>query len=166
MSLVQQGRIDKDLIGGLAFAAFGAFTLWTGRDSALGTLTQMGPGYFPALMAWLCIGLSALVIARALLRNRAAATTPPGAAPEDGAAPALRLDLRAFAFVLLGLIAFALLLERAGLVLATLALVLLVSYARAGTRILRAGLLAIGLAAAATLLFVVALDLPLRVWPI
>jgi len=103
----------QDFWAGLLFIAFGASALWIGSGYKVGTLQRMGPGYFPVLLGTILCGLG-LVIA---FRGAAASTTTLS-----------RGALRPF-LVLIAIVAFAVLLPKGGLVLASLALVVISSLA-------------------------------------
>src|ERR1700680_1404751 len=42
--------LDRDLLCGVLFVALGAATLFYARQYPLGSLTDMGPGYFPTIL--------------------------------------------------------------------------------------------------------------------
>ena len=75
------------------------------------------------------------------------------------------VDLRPLLFVLLGTVAFGLLIERAGLIAASVAVIVAGRLARPDFRFLEVLLLAVGLAGGAALLFVTALGLSVRLLP-
>ncbi len=93
----------------LVVLALGAFLLWQGLSYPLGDLSRMGPGFFPVGLGIILLGFGA-----ALLFEVRKLDTPP---PE--------LKLRPFIAIIAGLLAFALMLGRFGLVPATIALVVL-----------------------------------------
>jgi hypothetical protein len=142
--------LNADTLTGLCFMVFGAAAIWIGSGYDMGTATQTGPGYFPRLLAWLCIGLSGILVLR-------------GVWSASEALP--KVDLRAAAFLFAGILAFAGLIERFGLVAASTSLVVLVSLARPRPNWLRVALLAAGLAVFSTILFVELLGLPLSIGP-
>ena len=144
-------RFDApDFLAGLIVLAAGAFFLHFGGGLSMGSARSMGPGYFPRLLAWTMIGLGVAVCLRA-------AVAPRQRLP--------RFAVRPIGLVLLGLFAFMLLLEPAGLVAATAACVLISGLAAAGRHL--GGLLVLAGAAAlgATVIFSVLLGLPFPVWP-
>jgi len=136
--------------GGLAIVA-GLAVIWVGTGYEVGTARRMGPGWFPVALGGLMAGLG-LLLALVTLRR------------DD---PCERGELRPLMAVGGGIAAFALLLERAGLVPAVLALVL-VSGLGGGRLGLGAQLLLAGvLAGLSLLIFRLGLGLPLRplIWP-
>lgn len=93
----------------LLVLALGLFFLWEGSSYELGAPTRMGPGFFPV-----GVGLILAIFGAALIFDVRYLDTP---RPE--------LHLRPFIAIVAGLLAFALLLGRFGLVPATVALVVL-----------------------------------------
>ena len=131
--------------GGLAILA-GLAVVWVGAGYEVGTARRMGPGWFPVALGWLMAGLGLLLAAASLRR------------PE----PAEPADLRALLAVGAGIAAFAALLERAGLVPAALALVLIAGMGGTRLSLPRQLLLAAGLTGMSLLVFRLGLGLPLK----
>jgi len=131
--------------GGLAILA-GLAVVWVGAGYEVGTARRMGPGWFPVALGWLMAGLGLLLAAASLRR------------PE----PAEPSDLRALLAVGAGIAAFAALLERAGLVPAALALVLIAGMGGTRLSLPRQLLLAAGLTGMSLLVFRLGLGLPLK----
>jgi hypothetical protein len=102
---------SQDFWAGLLFIAFGAVALWVGQDYAFGTSRRMGPGYFPSMLGGLLCVLGLIIAVRGAVR---------------GGAPVPRGAIRPF-LVLVGILAFGMMLQRAGLVLSTLALIVISS---------------------------------------
>lgn len=42
---------EKDFVSGLLFLVVGGFFLWSGSDYQFGTVSHMGPGFFPRVLA-------------------------------------------------------------------------------------------------------------------
>jgi putative tricarboxylic transport membrane protein len=141
-------RTDKDILSGLFFMALGTLGLWLGWDYAFGTAARMGPGFVPKLLCWLLVATGALIAAAGLIRRG------PGMDP---------WDLRPLAFVLAGVLVFGALIERSGLVAATIGLVLVGAAGSAETRWVETLILSVALAGASVLIFVRGLGLPLRI---
>jgi hypothetical protein len=89
--------------------ALGLFLIWQGSSYPLGSLTRMGPGYFPVALGVILLGFGAALI----FEVRRHDSPPPD------------LKLRPFIMITTGLIAFVLMLDRFGLVPAAVALVVL-----------------------------------------
>jgi len=138
--------ISAAAIGGICAIAIGAFAIWEGAGYTIGTARQMGPGYFPVVLGGMLVGLGLLLVVQGLLGR---------------AEPAERTDLRALAVIVAAIAAFALLVERAGLVPAVLALVIIGSGAAGRFRPVPVLLLAAAMSALSYLVFSVLLGLPL-----
>jgi putative tricarboxylic transport membrane protein len=98
-----------DFLAGLVFAAFGLLILDQMRTIELGTATRMGPAYFPIILACLLLLLAAWLVLNALLGRSQDTVTA--------------FEARPLLLITLGLIAFGLLVERTGMVVAVAVLV-------------------------------------------
>lgn len=143
-------RAPNDLIAALFLLACAGCAWWFGRDLSVGTAFRMGPGYIPRLLTWIVLGFALLLMVRAFVW--------PGPALE-------RWPLRPIVLVLGAMVVFGLTVERGGLLIASLLAVGLAALATAQNRWRDVAVLAIGLAAAACVLFPWLLQLPLRVLP-
>ena len=143
--------MTRDRAVGLTLAITGAAVGVAAAQYERGPLRNIGPGFFPILIASVLATLGLLV-----------ATRRPADRVEG--APAVRSMLQATA-VPIAIVACALLVERAGILLAAMALVIISSCARAGGRWRDAALLALVLSLLATAIFVWALGVPLPVLP-
>jgi hypothetical protein len=138
--------VRQDLIGGLLSVALGLFALFMASGYPMGSLLRMGPGFFPCTIAALIVVLGlALIVAAFRSRPR-----------ESG----VDIRFRSVLAIGLGIVIFALLLERAGLIPATLALVLVSSLAEPRWRARRAAILAVALTALVYVIFIVVLQIP------
>lgn len=142
---------DRDVIAGTFFFLFGAGAVFYAFVYPVGTLTNMGPGYFPAILGGLLIFFGAATLASAALASGRVALP----------AVALRPLLAIAASVL----AFAFLLDSLGLPLSVFVCSLIASAAR--PRFYRPAnlLLAAALAALSVLLFIRLLGVPIPVLP-
>jgi len=132
----------------LAIAAAGLFAIWFGLDYRLGSLTRMGPGFFPLMLGVLVV---ALAIASAVESAR-----------HDGKQEGFKL--RPLVFVSLGMLAWTYMVEPFGIVAATLALIALSALARPGFRPLAVLSLTAGLALCGYLVFIAGLGMPLTLF--
>jgi hypothetical protein len=132
-------RRPSDFFSGLVFFVLGTAAAVLARDFPFGTARNMGPGWFPFVVASLLALCGLVLVARAFI----------GESEERIAFAPLPLLL-----VSGGIAVFALTLMGAGLLLATMALVLLSAGASGRFRPVSALLLALGLAVASTLGFV------------
>jgi hypothetical protein len=145
-------RAPQDLLAGLLFAAFGIAALWFGQDYPVGTLWRMGPGFVPRALAFGLIGFGLILVVRGI--------------SFDGE-PVSPGRWRPVIVILLSVILFAVLLERVGLIVTTLAVTGLAAFAhRDGVRPLESVLLAVLLTVLSVGLFVFALgqQIPIGWW--
>jgi len=143
--------LRAETLAGLLFVAFGAAALWLAAGYPYGTATRMGPGYVPVALGWSLVALgSAIALAGARAKT-------------DDALP--KSDARPLLFLLLGVGAFALLLESAGLIAAIFACVGVARLAERPYRSVESALLASGLALAGAAIFVYGLGLPIPLVP-
>ncbi|TVQ38204.1 MAG: tripartite tricarboxylate transporter TctB family protein [Geminicoccaceae bacterium] len=153
---MSQGHPIQDFIAGVIFVLIGVAAFVAATDYPLGTARRMGPGMFPLLLS------GALTLVGVALAAQAAF---------GGAFRLHRLHiadlrtLRALFFVLLALFAFAVLIRPAGLFLATAATTFVSCWAEPGHRAFSAVVLALVVATLASLVFVQAIGLPIRLWP-
>lgn len=144
-------RLRRDVFAGLLFIAFGLWGLAASYDLDAGTLSEMGPAFFPRVVSGLLIALGVGITCTGFSRN----------------AVTLRLPwtLRPILMVTIASLAFALLLERAGIVIAITATVFI--GALAGERLKWLPLIALTatLIIASIALFVWALGMRIPVWP-
>jgi hypothetical protein len=140
----------KEICAGVLFLALGVFVLAYARSYAMGTATDMGPGYFPTMLAVLlcCGGLIAIIQGL-----RAAQHTPIGPWP-----------LVPLAFVVVGVLGFAALIEGHGLFPAVIVLILFACYGRLRHRPIEVAMLCVVLLALAYVVFIYGIDLPLDFW--
>jgi putative tricarboxylic transport membrane protein len=143
-------RLSTDLLTGLLFLVIGAFAMIYGSRYSLGTAARMGPGYYPLLAS------SGLVLLGLVLVVRSFLTTA-----EEIAA----INLRPLLLILAGTLAFGLLIDRAGLIVAGLVLVFAARLADRDFRPLEVTILAICLVAFTLAIFRYGLGMPLRLWP-
>jgi hypothetical protein len=134
-----------ELIAAFAFMATGFGALWVARDYPVGTVTRMGPGFVPIAISVLLI-LSAAVVA---LQCRSLPESP------------TRPRLKPFVFIMGGILAWALLVDRVGFVPSTVTLVLACAYVEIGSTWRSSLLLAAGLCAAGYAIFIRGLGIPL-----
>jgi putative tricarboxylic transport membrane protein len=141
----------RDRAVGLMLAATGAVIGLAAAKYERGVLRNIGPGFFPILIASVLAGLGLLVAIR----------------HADGRFESTAADqsLVRLAAVPFAIVAFALLVESAGVPLAAMALVITSSCARAGGRWRDVALLALALSLLAVVIFVWALGVPLSVLP-
>jgi len=106
--------VTKDFLSGLMFVAFGLAALYFGQRLAVGTPVRMGPGYVPRMLSLILLALGAVVCIVALV---------------SGSEPVERPKWKPITLVTIGIVCFALLFERAGLIPALIVLVMIASLA-------------------------------------
>ncbi len=141
-------RLTTDFLTGLLFLAFGLFVIIYGSRYPLGTAARMGPGYYPLLASSGLALLGVILIGRSVVAG--------------GGGEVSAINLRPLLMILLGTLAFGLLVERLGFLAAGLALVLLTRFAERDIRLAETVALALGLTAFTTAIFWYALGMPLR----
>jgi hypothetical protein len=149
-------RVPANFVSGLLFALIGVGAVVLAQNYPLGTLARMGPGMLPTIL-----GVMLGVVGVALTFQSFVIGDPEESEARVPGVAAFRAAL----FLLLGLLAFALLIRPAGLFIAIIALVLLATRAEPGYPILSAVMLAVAMAVLSTGIFVYALGLPFRIWP-
>jgi hypothetical protein len=137
----------QDLIGGLLSVALGLYVLAEASQFPMGSLQRMGPGFFPCVVATIIVLLGLALIA-ASFRAR----------PKSGGG---EVRLRSVFAIGLGIVLFALLLERVGLIPATLTLVMVSSLAESRWQPRRAAVLALAMTTFIYVLFILVLHVPI-----
>jgi hypothetical protein len=144
-------RNQQDFFAGLMFILFGVIALVVGKDYGVGNATRMGPGYFPRMVAALLTAVGILIALRALAFQ----------GPKVGS-----LAVRPLALVSVSVVAFALLLQPGGLVVAVTALVLIACAGAWKLFSLRdVAILLVVLLVMAVGVFYYGIKLPLNLWP-
>ena len=138
----------------LAFAVFlvalGTLALGLASPLSVGTAAAMGPGYVPRGLAMLIMVYGAVLGVRALFSGRQ---------------PLPSVELRPLLLIFGAVALFAILLPIIGLALTSFVLVLCAGFAAYDVRFRENAVAAVTLAAFAVVLFVMALGLPIQVWP-
>jgi hypothetical protein len=135
----------QDLIGGLLSFGLGLYVLVESLQYPMGSLLRMGPGYFPCVLAVIIVLLGLALMASAF---RARPKVSGG-----------EIRLRSVFAIGLGIALFAALLERFGLIPATLTLVVVSSLAEPIWRPRRTVILALSMTTFVYLLFIVVLGM-------
>jgi len=143
------GRFSqKDFFAGLVFIGFGAIGLFVGRHYPMGTAARMGSGYFPLVLSGLLVLLGGVIVTRSFLM-----------APDRVG----HIAFRPLTFVLGAAAVFAFLVDSAGLVLSTAALIFLSRLGGSGFRPLEILMLVVVLTGLAVSVFVLGLGLPMSI---
>lgn len=141
---------SKKRYAGLLFMAVGVFFMWQATRYPIGTPTVMGPGFFPLVLAITLTTLGLIAFVQTLRMKEV----------RD---PVGELELAPLFFMLVSVVAFGLLVERAGLVPALFALTVLCCYSRLRTKYVEVLLLYVFIAVLIVGLFVYGVDLPFKV---
>ena len=143
--------------GDIPDVAFGGFlillaivALTETRNLTIGTAADMGPGYVPRALSLIIMTFGLVIAGRGLFVKRRLL-------------PAIKL--RPILSVLVSLAAFALLLPRGGLALATLATMACSTFSTADYKWRESIIFAVIITAFTVVLFVYGLGLPLSIWP-
>jgi hypothetical protein len=151
----------EDLVTAILFILIGVGAFAIAQDYPMGTMHRMGPGMFPLLISAL-ITLVGIGLAVQALRAKRIATDQALAHR-----PTITFTaLRALFFVMLALLAFAILIRPAGLFLATSTLVFISTRAEPGRGVLGSIILALTLACVSAAIFVYGIGLPISLWPV
>jgi putative tricarboxylic transport membrane protein len=149
----------KDALAGLMFAAVGLFGLWVSRNYPIGTALRMGTGYVPRLLCWVLVGLGGIILIQGLLAGPSQPQADEHAdAPAGGA-------WRPLVLVTASLVAFALSVERLGLVVSILLMTAIGALAARDLRLVETLAAALALVALAWAIFIFGLGLTIPVWP-
>jgi hypothetical protein len=139
-------RSPKDFGSGLIFLLFGTVCVVMARNYPMGVVEKMGPGYFPTVLgALLALNGAALLIRSALTSG----TGIPG------------VSWQGILLTMAAIVCFSLLLKKAGILIAVVALVIISARASSQFRLWPSLLLAVGLSIFCGLVFVQALGLPI-----
>ncbi|AMJ59466.1 tripartite tricarboxylate transporter TctB family protein [Bosea sp. PAMC 26642] len=146
-----RSRFDwQDLLFGLFLVAVAAGALFATRNLNVGNAADMGAGYMPRVVSLGLLAFGLFFCARGVRR----------------AGPAIEaVQLRPLLAVLGAVGIFALTAERLGLAIASVVTVVLAGFATREGRLRESLPFALALSAAAVLLFVKVLALPVPVWP-
>lgn len=125
---------------------FGGVMAYFGSRYSIGTLARMGPGYFPVILGLLTMGLGLVTLVKVRTSD----------------APAPDVPWRVFFFVFLGVLAWALLVERIGLLPSSVILIVLSSLGRRPLHLRTIALTAAIVSVAAVLIFINGFGLPLQ----
>jgi hypothetical protein len=147
---VERRRSLPDVLaGGIFFVIGGAFVVGS-LGYELGTPLRMGPGAFPVLVGAIVAALGLAIVVKGLVAGEVITFG--------------RIPWRAVAAITAALLFFGFTVRRIGFVPASLVTALLTTLASTRVRPVMAVAVAAGLTAAATLIFVIGLQLRLPLW--
>jgi hypothetical protein len=141
---------NTDFYSGLLLVAVATVALLYIRTLSVGTVLEMGPGYFPLGLALVLLGMGLCLAVKGLLSEG----NPIGS-----------FHLRPLICILLSFTAFGVLVERAGLIIAILAQVAIAHFASVETRWRQSLVTGMLLAASSAVIFVWLLKIPVDLLP-
>ena len=147
--------VRKDVLAGALFMAVAVLGLWISRDYPIGTAFRMGTGYVPRLLCWILLGLGAIVFFLGLRDGQAQRRLSAGGVTE----------WRPVVFVTASLAIFGLAIERLGLVISIVLLIVVGAFASRALRPLETVVAALVLIVLSWAIFILGLGLTIPVWP-
>ena len=151
-SLLSRAVASEWIPPGLFFIALGLAALWVSRDYPVGDLNRMGPGYFPRMLSIGMICLGVLIVRQGL--------------PDLAGGKGIRNGIdRSIWLIPLSLVVFGLSVEPLGVVIALALTLAVAGAAHRESRVTEVAISTVTLIVLSVLIFVVALKLPLHLWP-
>lgn len=148
------GQLNKDYVGGALTFVLGIAAVMEGQTYGVGTLSHMGPGYFPVAVGAMLSLTGVVIIAMAALRSPTRAVAVP------------RPEWRGWIFIVASIIAFIVLGTYGGLVPAAFAVVFIAALGDRHNRLIHALILSLAMLAICVAVFwwALAIQLPLFQW--
>jgi Tripartite tricarboxylate transporter TctB family len=143
-------KSGQDLLTGLLFVVGGAGALWIGADYPMGTAQRPGTGVLPYILSWCLIGTGALLLLKAAIVEGPSLTG---------------WAWRPIIMVTLATVAFALLIDRFGLVVAMVVSMTLAALGTPETRWREYTVFALLMIVIAIAMFIKGLGMPIPIWP-
>jgi hypothetical protein len=147
-------RNPRDVLAGLLFVAIGIATVIGASDYPLGTIRNIGPGYYPILL-----GIALVLLGGGITFKGVTISAEPSDDEESGFA------IRPLVMVVAAVAAFGLLVRPFGLGVAIVALVVISSFAGRDFSIVRVVLICVAMVALSWLVFIYLLGLSMSMWP-
>lgn len=144
-------RDKKDFNAGILFIGIGGFFALFAQNYPMGTAVRMGPAYFPTMLGWLLVGLGLIVFFRSFFLHGKEAPS--------------KTHWRQLLFILGSVLVFGFLLDRAGLIIASFALMFICAMGGWEFRWKEQLVNAVGMTAANVVIFHYGLGLPFKLWP-
>jgi hypothetical protein len=144
-------RVDfKDLAFALFLIALALIAFGATGSLAVGTASDMGPGFVPRALAWIILGFGVGFLVTGFAKARAPIPLP---------------AWRPLAAILASIALFAVLFAKLGLIAACVGAVVVAGTATSPVRWLQILAFGVAIAAFSALLFVKGLGLPFKLWP-
>jgi putative tricarboxylic transport membrane protein len=145
-----RNRDRKDFNAGLMFIGIGAFFAIGAQNYPIGSAVRMGPAYFPTMLGWMLVGLGLIIFLRSFFLH---------------GEPLTKSNLRPLILIIGSVAAFALLLELAGLAVASVVVMIISAMGGWDFRWREQLINAVFLAALNIATFYYGLGLPFKLWP-
>ena len=142
--------LTLEFASGLFVMAIGVFARVAVGNLEIGQAREMGPGYLPALLAWIILAAGLGMTVWALVKGGEALP---------------QMHWRPLFVISLATLVFGLTIDRLGMVVAVVASTAIASLASAISRPRDTPILCAVLAAGAVLMFIKGLALPISIWP-
>lgn len=158
----QPHRFKKDYYGGALMVLTGLAAVAAGLQYHTGTLSRMGPGFFPVAVGALLAFVGVLIASSARNQPAPSKTEQPSGHGHSHAAP----DLRGTVCIVLGTLAFLLFGVYGGMIPATFAIVFISALGDRSNSIKQAAALAVAMCVIAAVVFswLLQIQLPLFTW--
>lgn len=145
-------RNHQDFWSGTMFVVLGGLFMALSRQYQFGTAAKMGPGYFPTVLGGILAALGVMIVLSAFYKSN----------PEAKLAP---VGWREFSLLLLGVLLFAILLPKLGLIVSIWVLIFVSALGSHEFNFKETALSAVVLSALGWGVFAKGLELQLAVWP-
>jgi len=122
---VDYGERYRDYCGALILCGLGVAVAIKAQSYHLGTLQRMGPGFVPMALGVIMAMIGVVLLLATLLRHRASSADAGMALPSAEVKIPLKAEWRGWLCICAGVLAFGLMAERAGLIPATFACVVI-----------------------------------------
>jgi len=153
--MLKRLRLTKDLLSGLMFVVVGVGATIIGQSYSRGTLTNMGPGFFPATVALIVAGLGIVIVVKEFFTMLS-----------GGGQEALEFgNVVPFLGIPGAVLAFGLLINSAGLIVAIAAVVVIGRLVSRDFQWREVGLIIAVLSGLCLVIFYFLLKIPLKVLP-
>ena len=143
-------KAPQDVLCGLMFIIIGIGGVWIGWDYPRGTSVRLGTGVFPALLSWGLIIIGAIVFVQGMLVS---------------GPPLGRIAWRPVIMIAIAASAFAVLIETAGLLTATLVMMIIAAFAGENHSMREFTIFSVIMLIMAWVMFILILDMPIKVFP-
>ncbi|MBZ0331486.1 tripartite tricarboxylate transporter TctB family protein [Halomonas sp. ANAO-440] len=142
-------QANRDFLAGFACLVMSVLVLWKSQEYALGSLQRMGPGFMPTVLGLMLAACGVIIM---VFSRKTTGNFP-------------RINVRALFFIILGILVFSLLMDRLGVFVATIFLVVISRLSEARSRLLSTLALSLALCVLVYLIFSLGLGMPLRLFP-